>query len=88
MKIIFSKQAWEDYLHWQASNNKIVQKINTLISESSRTPLKGTGKPKKLRGDLRGWVSRKINLEHRFVYRIQGEGNHQAIEILQSRYHY
>lgn len=84
MKLVFSEQAWEDYLYRQAQDKKLLQRINALIKECARTPFEGTGKPEPLRGDLRGWWSRRINLEHRLVYRIEGD----ALHIAQCRYHY
>ncbi|WP_330083025.1 Txe/YoeB family addiction module toxin [Methylocystis iwaonis] len=84
MKLIFSESAWEDYLHWQAQDAKILDRINSLIKECQRTPFTGTGKPEPLRGDLRGWWSRRITLEHRLVYRVEGE----SLLIAQCRHHY
>ena len=84
MKLLFSERAWEDYLHWQARDEKILERLNTLIREASRAPLTGIGKPEPLRGDLSGWWSRRITQEHRLVYRAQ-EG---VLQIAQCRYHY
>ncbi|MBY6239707.1 Txe/YoeB family addiction module toxin [Methylosinus sp. Sm6] len=84
MKLVFAEQAWEDYLYWQAQDAKILERVNQLIEESLRTPFSGTGKPEPLRGDLRGWWSRRITLEHRLVYRVEGE----SLLIAQCRYHY
>jgi toxin YoeB len=84
MKLIFSEQAWHDYLHWQAHDPKLVARINGLIKECVRTPFKGTGKPEPLRGALSGWWSRRINQEHRLVYRPSEDG----LLIAQCRYHY
>ena len=84
MKLVFAEQAWEDYLHWQTQDAKLLQRVNLLIKECQRTPFAGTGKPEPLRGDLRGWWSRRINLEHRLVYRVEGE----SLLIAQCRYHY
>jgi toxin YoeB len=84
MKLIFSEQAWEDYLFWQAEDPKLLQRINALIKECTRTPFKGTGKPERLRGPLSGWWSRRITQEHRLVYRPSADG----LLIAQCRYHY
>lgn len=84
MKLVFAEQAWEDYLHWQAQDAKILQRLNVLIRECQRTPFAGTGKPEPLRGDLRGWWSRRLTLEHRLVYRVEGD----SLFIAQCRYHY
>jgi len=84
MKIIFLDDAWEDYLYWQNTDKALLKKINTLIKEIERQPFEGSGKPELLRHNLTGWWSRRINLEHRLVYKI----DHDAIIILQCRYHY
>lgn len=88
MKIVFAAEAWEDYLHWQAEDAKIFARINDLIEECRRDPFRGTGKPEPLAGNLSGWWSRRINREHRLVYRVSGKGDVQAVEIAQCRYHY
>lgn len=84
MKLVFSEQAWEDYLYWQAHDRKLLERVNALIKECTRTPFAGTGKPEPLRGALAGWWSRRITREHRLVYR-PGE---DALLIAQCRYHY
>ena len=84
MKIIFSSQAWEDYLHWQQTDRKLIKRINNLIKEVVRTPFEGTGKPEPLRHALGGYWSRRINDEHRLVYKVEGD----SILIAQARYHY
>jgi toxin YoeB len=84
MRLIFSEQAWEDYLHWQESDKKILKRINTLIKEAARSPFAGTGKPEALKHALAGYWSRRINDEHRIVYRVEGD----ALLIAQLRYHY
>lgn len=84
MKLVFSEQAWADYLYWQTQDKKTLERINTLIKECSRTPFEGVGKPEPLRGDLRGWWSRRIDREHRLVYRVENG----ALLIAQCRYHY
>ena len=88
MKIIFSERAWNHYLHWQAEDPKLLARINDLIRECRRDPFRGTGKPEPLGGNLSGWWSRRINSEHRLVYRVGGKGEAQALEIAQCRYHY
>jgi len=84
MKIIFMNEAWEDYLHWQQVEKAMLRKINGLIKEISRTPFQGTGKPEALRENLSGFWSRRINQEHRLVYKVENG----AVIILQCRYHY
>ena len=84
MKLVFHQQAWEDYLHWQAHDRKLLMRLNGLIKECSRTPFSGTGKPEPLRGPLSGWLSRRLTQEHRLVYRPSEDG----LLIAQCRYHY
>ena len=84
MKIVFLNPAWEDYLYWQQTDKRILKKINSLVKEINRSPFDGNGKPEKLKNNLSGWWSRRINIEHRLVYRIEDK----AIIILQCRYHY
>ncbi len=88
MKLVFADQAWEDYLHWQAADANVLERLNGLIKECMRSPFKGTGKPEPLRGELQGWWSRRITLEDRLVYRVAGKGDDQRLEIAQCRYHY
>lgn len=88
MKLVFAEQAWEDYLHWQSSDPNTLERLNTLIRECTRTPFQGMGKPEPLKGDLRGWCSRRITLEDRLVYRVSGKGDAQQLEIAQCRMHY
>lgn len=84
MKIVFLDAAWEDYLYWQSTDKSILKKINGLIKEIERIPFEGSGKPEPLKHNLAGWWSRRINLEHRLVYKMEPD----AIVILQCRYHY
>ena len=84
MRLIFSAQAWEDYLHWQTADRKLLERLNGLIKECARTPFAGTGKPEPLRGKLSGWWSRRLTQEDRLVYRPTEEG----LLIAQCRYHY
>jgi toxin YoeB len=88
LRLVFSSQAWEDYLHWQGTSPQTLARLNDLIKECTRTPFTGTGKPEPLRGDLKGWWSRRITLEDRLVYRMSGTGAAQQLEIAQCRFHY
>lgn len=88
MRLVFADKAWEDYLHWQASDSNTLDRVNGLIQECMRSPFRGTGKPEPLRGELQGWWSRRITLDDRLVYRVTGKGSAQQLEIAQCRYHY
>lgn len=84
MEIIFSKNAWEDYISWQTADKKILRKINELIKEIQRTSFEGMGKPEPLKFDLAGLWSRRIDREHRLVYKIEKS----CVYIYSCRYHY
>ena len=88
MKVVFDGEAWDDYVHWQSADAKILARLNALISECQRHPFTGTGKPEPLKQKLKGWWSRRIDREHRLLYRVTGSGVTQALEIAQCRYHY
>ncbi len=84
MKLVFHETAWEDYLHWQRTDVKLLRRVNDLIKECMRTPFEGTGKPEPLRGSLSGWWSRRITREQRLVYRVEDD----RLLIAQCRFHY
>lgn len=84
MRLIFAPEAWEDYLHWQQSDRKILQRINRLIAEIQRDPFAGIGKPEPLRHALSGYWSRRIDDEHRIVCKVVAD----AVLIAQLRHHY
>jgi toxin YoeB len=84
MKLIFSEHAWKDYLYWQQTDKKLVKRINSLIADIQRSPFKGIGKPEPLKHGLAGYWSRRINDEHRIVYKCE-DG---SIYFAQMRYHY
>ena len=84
MRIIFTKNAWEDYTSWQVEDKRMLRKINSLIKEIQRSPYEGIGKPEPLKFDLAGLWSRRIDLEHRLVYKTEGED----LLIYACRYHY
>lgn len=84
MKLIFSEKAWEDYLYWQKNDKKIIKRINDLIKDIIRNKNNGIGKPEQLKHNLSGFWSRRINKEHRIVYKLDKDN----ILIAQLRYHY
>tara|TARA_B110000003_G_scaffold67470_1_gene68430 strand:+ start:1407 stop:1661 length:255 start_codon:yes stop_codon:yes gene_type:complete len=84
MKKRFSDCAWEDYLYWQKTDKKMLRKINEILLDIDRHPFEGIGKPEALKHSLSGYWSRRINLEHRCVYRIEAN----EIQIAQLRHHY
>ena len=71
MNLIFSANAWEDYLYWQQTDKQILKRINLLIKEIQRQSYEGIGKPEPLKHNLSGYWSRRVNDEHRIVYKIE-----------------
>jgi toxin YoeB len=84
MGIHFTAHAWEDYLSWQKEDKKLLKKINELIKAIGREPFSGIGKPEPLKHDLAGFWSRRIDREHRLVYKIEGN----TMFIISCRFHY
>ena len=84
MKLVFAELAWEDYLYWQKQDRKLVDRINKLIEATAPDPFIGIGKPELLKHAFTGFWSRRINDEHRMVYRVTGD----QLEIAQLRFHY
>ena len=84
MRLIFSDEAWEDYLFWQKQDKAVVKRINELIAACQRDPFVGIGKPEPLKYALAGFWSRRITEEHRMVYKAEKD----ALLIAQLRYHY
>ncbi|HEY3372380.1 MAG TPA: Txe/YoeB family addiction module toxin [Prolixibacteraceae bacterium] len=84
MDINWDQSAWDDYLYWMETDRKILYKINSLIKECQHTPFTGAGNPEAIRQNLKGYWSRRINSEHRLVYRVE----ENVLYIAQCRYHY
>jgi toxin YoeB len=84
VKLIFAEQAWEDYVHWQQQDKRMVKRINELIDNAMREPFSGIGKPEPLKHALAGYWSRRITEEHRMVYKPEKD----ALLLAQLRYHY
>jgi toxin YoeB len=84
MKLIFAENAWQDYLYWQVQDKQMLKRINHLIQEIQREPFAGIGKPEPLKHALSGYWSRRINDEHRIVYKVEND----SLLIAQLRHHY
>lgn len=84
MILSWAEHAWEDYLYWQETDKKIIKRINMLIKDIQRHPFEGIGDPEPLKHHWSGYWSRRIDREHRIVYKITDE----ALYIVQCRYHY
>ncbi|MCH2214015.1 MAG: Txe/YoeB family addiction module toxin [Flavobacteriales bacterium] len=85
MKLVFVEESWEDYLYWQKIDKKMLSRINKLIKDIARSPYQGIGKPEALKHQYRGYWSRRINEEHRLIYRLTDAGE---IWIVKCRFHY
>lgn len=84
MKIVFSARGWDDYLWWQQQDRKLLKRINQLVQDVIRNGNEGIGKPEPLKHGFQGYWSRRINDEHRLVYKVvEGE-----LRIASCRYHY
>ncbi len=84
MKLIFAEVAWQDYCDWQQQDKQILKRVNQLIQEIQREPFAGIGKPEPLKHALSGYWSRRINDEHRIVYKVEAD----TLLIAQFRHHY
>lgn len=84
MNLIFSNHAWDDYLYWQKTDKKMVKRINSLVKDIQHSPFEGIGKPEPLKHALASYWSRRINDEHRMIYKVDSE----SIYFVQLRYHY
>ena len=84
MILSWAEKAWDDYLYWQATDKKRLKRINALIEDVERQPFDGLGNPEPLRHNWTGYWSRRIDREHRLVYKI----TKKTIVVVQCRYHY
>ncbi len=84
MILSWADKAWEDYLYWQQNDKKQLKRINTLIKDIKRQPFDGIGDPEPLKHNWSGYWSRRIDREHRLVYKVKDD----SIIFVQCRYHY
>jgi len=83
-RVVFTDHAWADYLVWQQTDRKMLRRLSGLIEAAAREPFAGIGKPEPLRGNWRGFWSRRIDDTHRLVYEVQGKD----FVVVQCRFHY
>ena len=83
-RIVFLPKAFDDFTNWATEDKQVYRKLITLIQDVQRNPFSGLGKPEALRHDLRGYWSRRINDEHRLVYKVTDED----LIIVACKYHY
>ena len=84
MKFVFTELSWEDYLFWQKNDKQKLKRINELLKDISRNPYDGIGKPEQLKFNYAGFWSRRIDEEHRLIYRVVED----EIQIAKCRFHY
>lgn len=84
MLICWDPDAWEEYCDWQTQDRRILKRINALINDICRNGNEGIGKPERLMHNLTGYWSRRINSEHRLIYKIDEAG----VTIISCKYHY
>jgi toxin YoeB len=84
MKFVFTELSWEDYLYWQKIEASKIKHINELLKDISRSPYEGIGKPEALRYNYAGFWSRRIDEEHRLIYRVTDD----EVQIVKCRFHY
>jgi toxin YoeB len=84
LNIMWTAEAWDDYVYWQGQDKKTLKRINQLVKDTQRTPREGVGKPEPLKANLTGFWSRRIDETNRLVYEVAGA----QINIVSCRYHY
>lgn len=84
MKLVFTELGWEDYLWFQDNDRQLLKRINLLIRDALRSPESGFGKPERLKANLSGQWSRRINTEHRLVYSF----TETELTVISCRFHY
>ena len=84
MILSWAENAWDDYLYWQATDKKTLKRINELIRDTSRHPFEGIGDPEPLKHHWSGYWSRRIDREHRIVYKVSDN----VLYLVQCRFHY
>jgi toxin YoeB len=84
MRLECKPQAFEDLQYWVQHQPKTAKRVMKILQDTLRNPQEGIGKPEPLKGELSGWWSRRIDQEHRLVYRVEGE----SLVIAQARHHY
>ena len=82
--ITFEAAAWSDYLYWQQTDKAMLRRVNALIRDIQRDPFEGIGKPEPLKFNFSGYWSRRIDEEHRVVYKVIDD----EVILAQLRGHY
>jgi toxin YoeB len=88
MNVELTPQALDDLAWFAAKDPRQLKRLFKLIEDIRRSPFEGLGKPEPLKGELSGWWSRRVDSEHRLVYRVVGKGDAARLQVVQCRYHY
>ena len=83
-KIQYHKKAVKEIENLKA--NKLEQKVKKLVEIIKQNPYQTPPPYEKLTGDLTGFYSRRINIQHRLVYQILE--NEKIIKIISMWSHY
>lgn len=83
-RLVWTTEAWRDYLYWQKQDRKTLKRVNWLIADAMRQPFEGIGKPEALKANLSGYWSRRIDDVNRLVYTVDDD----SLVIISCRYHY
>ena len=84
LNVMWTAEAWEDYVYWQGQDKKTLKRINQLVKDVQRTPFEGVGKPEPLKANLSGFWSRRIDDANRLIYEV----TNMQVNIVSCRYHY
>jgi toxin YoeB len=82
--VAFHQMAFEQYNEWAVTDKKVFERVRRIITETAKTPFAGIGRPEPLRGNLKGYWSRRITDEHRLVYKATDD----QLLIAACKYHY
>jgi len=82
--IAFHADAFKELRLWAGIDKKLHLKILDLLDDAARSAFTGLGKPEPLKGDWQGYWSRRINDEHRLIYRTTDT----EIVVVRCRGHY
>ena len=88
MNVELTPHALDDLAWFAAKEPRQLRRVFKLIEDIRRSPFDGLGKPEPLKGELARWWSRRVDSEHRLVYRVLGASAAARLQIVQCRYHY
>jgi len=84
LKLVFDPNALADLRYWIDPDRRKALKIVDLIEDILVSPFEGLGKPEPLKFELAGSWSRRIDQEHRLIYKVERD----TMIVLACRYHY